>query len=191
VFNRPANIYENYTGSRSQMLTTDQLIQRNDLLTQLLFPAIRESSKSHDNQLIDDFKLSHRTLEKGYPRGAMVMKLIDVGKNKMEPRYEGPFKIISKSNKGTYQLLDSTGALYPRPVPPSHLKLISIPDFYLEEDTHYEVESILNHRGSISKREYLVKWKHYPPSQNQWLPAENFDSPQLIARYWKQKRAKK
>ena len=190
IFNRPANIYEDYSGTKSKPLTIDEMIRRNDLMTHLLFPAIGAATDSHNSQLVEDFKISHRILADGYPKGALVMKVVDIGGSKMEPSYEGPFKVLEKTSKGTYYLLDQTDALYPRPVPPSHLKLVSVPDYCLEDDTHYEVERIISHRGPTSKREYLVKWKHFPSSQNQWVAAQDFDAPQIIAHYWKQRRVK-
>src|SRR3989338_6829389 len=80
IFNRPANIYEDYSGTESKPLTIDEMIRRNDLMTHLLFPAIGAATDSHKNQLVEDFKISHRILADGYPKGALVMKVVDIGR---------------------------------------------------------------------------------------------------------------
>jgi hypothetical protein len=105
----------------------------------------------------------------------------------MEPTYEGPFKVLSRTLQNTYVLLDATGQLYPKNAAPSQLKMISVPDLYLDE--HYEVERILGHKGPAPSRSYLVKWKGYADSDNSWVHASDFDAPQLIQAYWETRRA--
>ena len=51
--------------------------------------------------------------------------------------------------------LDSTGALYQKGVPADHLKIISIPDAWMDQEESYEVEAILDHRGRTWTREYF------------------------------------
>ncbi len=36
----------------------------------------------------------------------------------------------------------------------------------IDNTTEYEVERILKARGNTKKREYLIKWKGYPNSEN-------------------------
>jgi hypothetical protein len=50
-------------------------------------------------------------------------------------------------------------------------------------EEHYEIESIVDHRGPKHRREYLVSWIGYPASQNSWISAEMFDSPQMVEQY--------
>lgn len=99
-------------------------------------------------------------------------------------------RVVEKTRKNTYVLLDSSGALYQKRVPADHLKLISVPDQYLADSDHYEVEKILDHKGPASNRQYLVKWKYYPDSDNSWIKANAFDAPQLIQTYWKGKQTR-
>ena len=184
MFTRPYNLFIDYQSTISQPMTEEQIMVRNAKLTRILYPAIASSSNAYGDNVTEDFQLNHRVLEKGYPEGAMVMKTVDVRTSGMDPRYEGPFKVLSRTPHGTYVLLDSTGALHPKNVPFSKLKLISVPEIFLEDAEHYEVEKVLKHKGSVNDRIYWVKWKGYPNSENTWVPAADFDAPLIIQKYW-------
>ena len=57
------------------------------------------------------------------------------------------------------------------------------PDLVGEEE-QYEVEQVLDEHnyGCWKKKQYLVKWKGYPNSDNQWLDAKDMENTQeLIA----------
>ena len=59
------------------------------------------------------------------------------------------------------------------------------PDLIGEEE-QYEVEQVLDERnyGRWKKKQYLVKWKGYPDSDNQWLDAKDMENAQeLIAEF--------
>ena len=59
------------------------------------------------------------------------------------------------------------------------------PDLVGEEE-QYEVERVLDERnhGHWKKKQYLVKWKGYPDSDNQWLDAKDMENAQeLIAEF--------
>ena len=48
----------------------------------------------------------------------------------------------------------------------------------------YEVGRIVDHRGQVTSRSYLIKWKRYPASENSWVPRSNLH-PQAIEDYEK------
>ena len=59
------------------------------------------------------------------------------------------------------------------------------PDLVGEEE-QYKVEQVLDehNHGHWKKKQYLVKWKGYPDSDNQWLDAKDMDNTQeLIAEF--------
>ena len=59
------------------------------------------------------------------------------------------------------------------------------PDLIGDEE-QYEVEQVLDERnyGHWKKKQYLVKWKGYPDSDNQWLDAKDMENAQeLIAEF--------
>ena len=74
-----------------------------------------------------------------------------------------------------YRETEFHGANYARPPP----------DLVGDEE-QYEVEQVLSERnhGRWKKKQYLVKWKGYPDSDNQWLDAKDMENAQeLIAEF--------
>ena len=59
------------------------------------------------------------------------------------------------------------------------------PDLVGQEE-HYKVEQVLDEHmyGHWKKKQYLVKWKGYPDSDNQWVDAKDMENVQeLIAKF--------
>ncbi len=48
----------------------------------------------------------------------------------------------------------------------------------------YEDECIWHSRKRNGKLEYLVKWKHFPESDNTWELDYHFDTSECIEEYW-------
>src|SRR5258708_4554874 len=60
------------------------------------------------------------------------------------------------------------------------------PPTELEEgEAEYEVEKILDHRkfGRGRKLQYLIKWKGYPDSENQWVNQRDVFAEEAVAEY--------
>ena len=116
---------------------------------------------------------------------------------KLAPKRHGPFPIQQVLSAIDYQLII-----------PEHWKIHDVfhvdlltpyretefhgpnyaqppPDLVGEEE-QYEVEQVLDERnyGRWKKKQYLVKWKGYPDSDNQWLDAKEMENAQeLIAEF--------
>ena len=62
------------------------------------------------------------------------------------------------------------------------------PPDLINGEEEYEVEHIIDSRqfGRGCQVQYLVKWKGYPNSDNQWLKWQDINAPDLIAEYQKE-----
>ena len=69
------------------------------------------------------------------------------------------------SELSSYQETDVHGPNYTEPPPD-----------LIDGEEHYEIEAILQHRGTGTKRRYLVSWVGYPPSERTWIPEKDLKS---------------
>lgn len=79
-------------------------------------------------------------------------------RSSLDPVYDGPYRVLHKTQDGSHWLLDTEGTIYQLAVIPSMLKVVS-KDF--AHDATYVVEKILGHRGSPGRRQYLVRSKSF------------------------------
>jgi len=131
----------------------------------------------------DKVWLEAKNLNLGYPN------------RKLAPKREGPFTIIDVLSPITYRLaLPSQWRIHPV----FHAALLSP---YKENDTHgpnfiapppdiidgeeeQEIEAIVAHRGSSSRRSYYVKWKGFPSSENEWMTERQLgNAPDILSDY--------
>src|SRR3989338_3586721 len=104
-FAREANVFKDYSGSTSRLLSSDELSERLRFMTELVFPANRDASQSSHERLRDRFLRGAKILE--IPEGAMVVARVDTGARGLRPRYEGPYKVVRRTRGGTYVLARS------------------------------------------------------------------------------------
>jgi hypothetical protein len=118
--------------------------------------------------------------------------------NKKDGRYVGPFTIAGPPKGGAYTLVGADFSRQDR-VPLDHLKLVGpqpdndvvdAPALLAPEERAHEVHSILDHRGSPSRFEFLTQWKGFPPSAATWEPEDHFLRKEIIRDYWRQREQK-
>lgn len=125
-------------------------------LHQTIFPAIALQSKSFEQHTADYFERHHR-LTDTIPLNATVMRLFPGIRQKKEPKWEGPFKVIALNPTGSYCLQRPDNSLFPK-VPRAHLKVIALDtDFTTSESP---TSRIVSHSGPPNQRIYQVILKN-------------------------------
>ena len=61
------------------------------------------------------------------------------------------------------------------------------PPDLIDGEEHYEVEAILQHKGTGSRRRYLVSWVGYPASERTWLPETELKSAAELLKAYKKR----
>jgi hypothetical protein len=188
MFARKLNPFADFSSTEPSLAPTNEDLQKRlEYITNVVYPSVAKRSKSSSSKLRETFLKNHKILKEDFPSGSFVMMIDPERKNKLEPVYLGPFKVLRRNRGGAYVLQDMQGALLPRNVPASHLKLVSKDSMY--DEASFDVEAIIDHRGPENQREYLVKWKHFGPEYNDWIPTKNFDDIALVTQYWERRRS--
>jgi hypothetical protein len=118
---------------------------------------------------------------------------------KLAAKRHGPFKVTRVLSPLNYQLelpaqwkihnvfhadlltpyreTDFHGRNYERPPPD-----------LINGEEEYEIERVvdLQHHGRGGKIQYLIKWKGYPDSENQWVSWDDVNAPELLAEFKEQ-----
>lgn len=184
-FAREPNVFKDYSGEDSRPLEHKQLEERLRFMTDIVFPANRDTSQSSHERLRDRFMRGATILQ--FPEGAMVVARVDVGLKGLRPRYEGPYKVVRRTRGGTYVLAEGDGTLLRRNYAPNQLKMIQLPTEDLPQT--YEVEAVLDSRKTDQgAQEYLVKWRGYSAAHNTWEPVDNFQDLKIIEEYHENRR---
>jgi hypothetical protein len=112
---------------------------------------------------------------------------------KLAPRRHGPFKVTQVMSAVNYRLeLPTQWSIHPvfhvdlltpyRETPTHGPNYQRPPPDLVSGEEEYEVEKILDSRrfGRSRKLQYLVKWKGYPDSDNQWVSKEDVFADEAI-----------
>ena len=135
---------------------------------------VQQESQNHQHR-IDDTLLQP---------GTTIYLKVEGLLNKLEPRFRGPYSIHSTDKKGNYLVKNSLGILLKTVFPRHKIKVVATEN-NASVEAHYEVEKILKHRLTSNRKfKYLVKWKDHHSSENSWVQESNFDTIEVINKYW-------
>ncbi|KAJ8651366.1 hypothetical protein O0I10_013116 [Lichtheimia ornata] len=190
MFNRAMNGFRDYSNDEiPRPLTEDELMDRIDLMSKTVFPAISERAQALAQLKKGKHDTRYRIVQ--YPPGSKVMVKDMLRSKKLDPRYEGPYTVVKETKGGSYVLRDEQGLLAPRNYAPSQLKLVSedelvdVNELYEHEGKYYTIQAIVDHRElAPGKYEYRVRWQGYTEADDTWEPPQSFHSPTPITQYW-------
>ena len=183
MFGRLSNPLKDYTKQESSIADEKQMHKHALFMQHTLFPAIHEATEYVTTVMKQRFDDKHKIVD--YLTDTYVMIIDKIQASKSDLAHEGPFKIIRKTQGGSYELADLDGSILKRRYPPRDLIPISNNDIFQEES--YEIDSIIDHRYNPNNEiEYKVKWKGYSSDNDSWEPFANFNSITLIDKYWNQ-----
>lgn len=119
--------------------------------------------------------------------------------HKLDFKYIGPYRIIRKISKNNYEL-DLPAkvrlhkifhvALLESAADTIHVKIGNEPE-EIDGPELYEAEAIRETRVTNGKREYLIKWKNYPESENTWEPPKHLVNAQRLLKNFHRLQGKK
>ena len=155
-------------------------------MSQVVFPAVAARTRSYAEGVFNDFVKRHKIIKDDFPAGSLVMRQQVPKGSKLTPAWEGPYIVVHRSRGGPYTLRDSTNDLLCHKVPASQLRLVSY-EGALSPDS-FEVDHIVDHKGGVRDRSYLVRWKGFDPEDDSWVKHEDIQTLACIADYWEKKR---
>jgi hypothetical protein len=114
------------------------------------------------------------------PGSTVFLKAPDlIVKDRLQPRFIGPYKVHTVSRKGNYWLLNQNNELLTHSYPMNKLKIVE-----RSQEDPKQVESILEMKQENNKRKFLVKYNS-SKFKNEWLNEEDFVNVQMIEDFLK------
>ena len=190
MFNRAMNGFRDYSNDDiPRPLTEEELLERIDLMSKTVFPAISERATALAQLKKGKHDAKYRIIK--FPAGSKVMVKDMLRSKKLDPRYEGPYTVVRETQGGSYVLRDEQGLLASRNFAPSQLKLVSHDELldaseaYERDGEYYTIQAIVDHKElAPGKYKYRVRWEGYTEADDTWEPPQSFNSPTPIAEYW-------
>lgn len=193
MYNRQPNGFQDYTNLRPSLSLEHSDSRAIDdklkFVKETVIPALAKRINETQSNDHERFINTHKIVNEKYPINSRVM-ITNVNRtSKMTERWLGPYIITGYTAHGSYILNDLTGTPLPRHLPTQQIRLIQSgnkrnPGDFKNE--HYEVQAIVNHRGTPGNYEYYVHWVGYDDQEkdNTWQSTNTFDSMKPIQEYW-------
>ena len=179
-----ANKYVNYKEDESKA-DEESLILRATEIKKLVENTRKEATENIAKQQIIQKNIQNKRnkiTEKPLKVGTRVMLKTEGMRGKLEAKFHGRFKIKEVTDGGNYRLENAKGELLKGSYPVTKLRPIVENN---SNDNSQEVERILDKRKNrkTDTIEYLIKWKDFDDSENEWISEELFDGVELINSY--------
>ena len=115
---------------------------------------------------------------------------------KLSQKRQGPFLITKKLSNTTYELkLPLTWKIHNHFHASLLTRVVETPQYgkhhvepppeLVAGEEEYEIEAILNHRTRRTKKEYLIRWKGYSPTEDSWEPEKGLSHSKRILNAYK------
>jgi hypothetical protein len=190
LFGRPMNKFLNYATDENEVKQTEisnRLEEIKNMFEETIPQAITNIEKAQETHNITQEKRATIQTQPLKQNGEVYI-YIEVKKvhPKMDTDYEGPFFIDGITRRQNYWLRDSSNIRMKGALPLSRLKVKDkITQNKLQstnpiDGEYLDIDSILENRQRNKKREFFVKWKDLPESENSWVEEENFADPIII-----------
>ena len=184
---RHMNVFMPYTNAErlGKPLPRDlETLQRHhEYLTRQVFPIVARQTVEVERRRSELFNARHLTNSDRLPVGAIVMLKAAVRGSKNNPPFEGtPHKIVFVTPSDGYVLMDRSGGTTPA-ISRDRLKPIPLARPPPDEQKHYGISAILDHRITDGLSHYLIKWEGVDEPDT-WEPVTNMDSPRMVREFW-------
>lgn len=173
----------------------------------VVWPALAERVRGVRLKARAKFDDTHNILARPASVGDVVFVKDQTRAGSLDPRFEGPYEVSAVHQGHSVSVLDrGTGDVLPQRFTTNQLKFGTrassegegleehTPDEIDEavklgvqtqpevvepplEQTHYDVERIMEEKETDGVMRYLVRWKNYGPEDDTWERAENFTNP--------------
>ncbi|OBQ32496.1 MAG: hypothetical protein AN485_21335 [Anabaena sp. MDT14b] len=167
-------------------LSEKELLARFSLMNKVVFPSLQVKTGQYTDRMFHDFMKRHKIITDDFPQGSLVMRQVKPRANKYVPKWEGPYMVVRRTRGGSYILRDTTNDIVTQGVPVSQLRLVSYEN-NLSPDS-FEVDHVVDHRGTTGAREYLIRWKGFDASYDQWVAASDVNTLECVTDYWSRRR---
>ena len=123
------------------------------------------------------------------PVGTVVYVRIKLQRKKLQPRFLGPYKVLSVNDSGNYTLSNKKGQPLSRSYPISQLKII--PDLVSTKvweqacaGNVFITDRIVDHMIENNTTYYLVHWRDFDDEFDSWHSESSLNNTDIISAYW-------
>jgi len=183
---KPQVILKHLEGPMPTAETRLRLLDESRQLAQKLLQNVQSCK---DNKKLTEIKEGDQVWLEG-------RNLSIAGNRKLSPKRYGPFKVLQKISPVAMRLdlptsmkihnVFHTDLLLPYKETEQYGTPYTRPPPIIDSEEEYEIENILEarHFGKKRKLQYLVHWKGYPHSDDQWVDHKDLNAPDLLADFY-------